>query len=144
MEKTVKQTQTQDSTLLKDLATPISIVIAGFFIALAILFQGDISLNLDALKKAKTTATDTAGVKKLTQGGTVEDKFAEYSKELSLNVQDFTSCLNSGKFKDEVQKDFSDGSTVGVSGTPTLFVNGTKIVGAQPYESFKAAIDKEL
>jgi len=33
---------------------------------------------------------------------------------------------------------------LGVTGTPTFFVNGRRIVGAQPYDAFKQAIDAEL
>ena len=44
----------------------------------------------------------------------------------------------------EVQKDFTDGSKYGVSGTPTFFINGIKLVGAQPYSAFKQLIEQEL
>ena len=36
------------------------------------------------------------------------------------------------------------GNKLGVTGTPTFFINGTRLVGAQPFDAFKAAIDKEL
>jgi|TARA_B100001964_G_scaffold244899_1_gene328723 protein-disulfide isomerase len=46
--------------------------------------------------------------------------------------------------KQEVQADASYGSQIGVSGTPTFFINGIKLVGAQPYEAFKQVIESEL
>jgi protein-disulfide isomerase len=36
------------------------------------------------------------------------------------------------------------GQSVGVQGTPSFFINGKRLVGAQPFESFKAIIDAEL
>jgi len=71
-------------------------------------------------------------------------KFVTYASSLGLNSGTFKSCLDSGKYKAEVDKDLTDGKAIGVTGTPTLVVNGTVIVGAQPYETFKAAIDAEL
>ncbi|MBI2587810.1 thioredoxin domain-containing protein, partial [Candidatus Azambacteria bacterium] len=56
----------------------------------------------------------------------------------------FSSCLASGKYAAEVQKDFADGQAAGVSGTPTIFLNGQAIIGAQPYSVFEQAIEKEL
>ncbi len=70
-------------------------------------------------------------------------KFKGYAKTLSLTSA-FDSCLDTGKTAAEVQKDFTDGSGYGVSGTPTFFINGVKLVGAQPYSAFKQAIDAQL
>ncbi|MDY6774100.1 MAG: DsbA family protein, partial [Candidatus Nanohaloarchaea archaeon] len=44
----------------------------------------------------------------------------------------------------EVNEDKQEGSSLGVSGTPTVFINGKKIVGAQPYSRFKSVIESEL
>ena len=68
----------------------------------------------------------------------------KWAKEIGLNMGDFNQCLDSQKYKAEVDKDTADGSRAGVSGTPTLFINGIAIVGAQPYSAFKTAIDKAL
>jgi|SRR3989344_4704172 len=72
-----------------------------------------------------------------------------YAKELGLNTATFDSCLDSNKYKTEVEKDFNDGQAAGVSGTPTFFIGSdskgyTKIVGAQPYAVIKQAIEQEL
>ena len=75
------------------------------------------------------------------------------AKDLGLNVSAFQSCLDSNKYKDEVNKDIADGQKVGVNGTPSFFVgksnssgtiDGTIIVGAQPYAAFQTAIDQLL
>ena len=67
-----------------------------------------------------------------------------WAGELGLDQSKFDSCLDTGKYEAEVKKDFADGQAAGVSGTPTLFINGKKIVGAHPFATFKAAIDAEL
>jgi len=79
--------------------------------------------------------------------GTVTYGAAElkkWSSQTGLDSAKFNKCLDSGKYKSEVEKDLADGSSYGVSGTPTLFVNGNPVVGAQPFAVFKAIIDKEL
>jgi protein-disulfide isomerase len=56
----------------------------------------------------------------------------------------FRAALDGGKFKDRVDRETKEGGSFGVSGTPTFFINGKKLVGAQPVEAFKTAIDAEL
>jgi protein-disulfide isomerase len=68
----------------------------------------------------------------------------KYAADLGLDTNKFDSCLDSGKYASEVQKDFQDGLSYGVGGTPTFFINGIKIVGAQPYSVFKQIIDQQL
>jgi protein-disulfide isomerase len=68
----------------------------------------------------------------------------KYAQELGLDMGKFKAALDSGKFKDKVDAEDKEGAAFGVTGTPTFFVNGTRLVGAQPIEAFKAAIDKEL
>lgn len=73
----------------------------------------------------------------------------QYAKDLGLDAAKFDSCLDTGKYKAEVQKDLADGSAAGVSGTPTFFIGNDKnkyqmIVGAQPYAVIKQAIEAEL
>lgn len=68
----------------------------------------------------------------------------QYAVQLGLDSASFNSCLDSGRYADEVQKDFQYGDSIGVTGTPTFFINGEKLVGAQPYSVFNALIDKKL
>jgi protein-disulfide isomerase len=68
----------------------------------------------------------------------------KYAQELGLDMAKFKAALDSGKFKNKVDAEDKEGAAFGVTGTPTFFINGTRLVGAQPFESFKAAIDKEL
>jgi protein-disulfide isomerase len=68
----------------------------------------------------------------------------KYAQELGLDMSKFRSALDSGKFKDRVDRESKEGAAVGATGTPTFFINGHKLVGAQPVDAFKTAIDKEL
>ena len=65
----------------------------------------------------------------------------KWAKEIGYDIG---SCIDSVKYKDEIQKDIADGGSGGVSGTPAFFVNGQLVSGAQPYSAFKQIIDAEL
>lgn len=73
-----------------------------------------------------------------------ESKLKEYSKQIQLDQAKFEECLDSNRYAAEVRKDMSDGSRVGVTGTPAFFINGQNLSGAQPFEAFKEVIDAEL
>ncbi len=84
--------------------------------------------------------------------GLNKDKIYQIAADNGLNETNFKVCLDSEKFKDEVSKDLADASSYGASGTPTFFIGkssgieieGTKLVGAQPYSAFKTIIDQQL
>lgn len=93
----------------------------------------------------------------------------QYAADLGLNTQQFNQCLDSAKYNAEVDEQFSLGSTVGVSGTPTFLIGksgetiavgssavffgqtgrqpdgkGGSIVGARPLSDFKSVVDSLL
>lgn len=63
------------------------------------------------------------------------------SARLGLNENKFYDCVNSEKYKTEVEQDLADGLQATVVGTPTFFINGYKIEGSIPIEEFKQMID---
>jgi len=67
-----------------------------------------------------------------------------YAKELGLDVNKFKAVLDSNKYESLIAGDQALASKVGANGTPTFFINGRKIVGAQPYDAFKTAVDRAL
>lgn len=82
-----------------------------------------------------------------------DDNLPKIATDLGLNVSNFNACLSSRKYEDEVKKDLADATSAGATGTPTFFVGksdsgkeieGTRIVGAQPYSAFQSAIDALL
>ncbi|MCX6816146.1 MAG: DsbA family protein [Candidatus Aenigmarchaeota archaeon] len=75
--------------------------------------------------------------------------FKQWAADLGLDTTKFNSCYDSKKFNYEIQQDLSDGSTAGVTGTPTFFIGNPQkgyqaIVGACPYSTFDAALKAEL
>lgn len=70
-------------------------------------------------------------------------KLYDYAKILGLDVDKFNACVSSGKHRDEVLADKEEGVALGVTGTPTFFINRKKVVGALPYEEFERIL-KEL
>jgi protein-disulfide isomerase len=66
------------------------------------------------------------------------------AERLGLKGDAFKICLESGKFAAEVNKDMEDGTKAGVTSTPSFFINGIPVVGAQGYEAFSEVIDREL
>lgn len=73
------------------------------------------------------------------------EKLVAYAKDVEgLDVAAFESCLDEGRFRDEVQQDLEAGRAAGVTGTPAFFVNGIPMSGAQPLEKFVEVIEGEL
>src|SRR3989338_7721986 len=70
--------------------------------------------------------------------------YKQWAQELGLNTQQFNDCVDKRKYQSEVTKDYQDGQAAGVTGTPSFFVNGINIRGAQPFSAFKTIIDQEL
>jgi protein-disulfide isomerase len=68
----------------------------------------------------------------------------KYAQELGLNMSRFKADLDSGKFKSIIEAETKEGSTLGVTGTPAVFINGRKISGAYPFDTFKKIADEEL
>ncbi|MDO8582011.1 MAG: DsbA family protein [bacterium] len=67
-----------------------------------------------------------------------------YARSSGLDMSLFTTCLDNGKFANEVQQDQSDGTALGVRGTPTWFFNGRKVEGVIPREVFMTLIETLL
>lgn len=70
--------------------------------------------------------------------------YLQYAEELDLDIVSYKSCIAHRKYKDTVQADSDFAVDLGVRSTPTLFINGIAIVGAQPLDVFKQVIDMEL
>jgi protein-disulfide isomerase len=64
--------------------------------------------------------------------------------ELGLNGQAFASCLEEGSMRSRISRDVDEGRRAGVTATPTFFVDGQLLEGAQPFEKFKSIIDLHL
>ena len=72
------------------------------------------------------------------------ETYLAYAEELNLDMEAFQTCLESEEQRQEVLDDFNDGVRLGVRGTPTFFINGLPVVGAQPFSVFQNIIEQEL
>ena len=78
------------------------------------------------------------------QLGLSRTSYTQYASDLNINIEKFTTCISSEKYKAEVENDLKYASNLGVRSTPTFFINGIAVVGAQPFEVFQQLIDQEL
>jgi protein-disulfide isomerase len=79
---------------------------------------------------------------------------SKHAQALGLDVAAFDQCVDSGKSTARIRKDMTEAQGLQVNGTPTFFlgltepdgsqVKGTRMVGAQPYQTFKDAIERLL
>jgi len=76
--------------------------------------------------------------------GLNRDAYVQYAFDLELDGEAFETCLESGKFDKFIQEDMDFSLNLGVRSTPTFFINGLAIVGAQPMNVFTQVIDQEL
>ena len=72
------------------------------------------------------------------------EELQAHAEAIGLDVGAFEQCLTGGTRRAVVQRDVDEGNRVGVEATPTFFINGRPLVGAQPLERFIQMIDDEL
>ncbi|MBI2047015.1 thioredoxin domain-containing protein [Candidatus Pacearchaeota archaeon] len=72
-----------------------------------------------------------------------KESLKRYAAQLGLDAAQFNSCLDSHKYRNEIEKDFQDGEKLGVGGTPTFFINNRKIEGAS-LGVFESIIKEEM
>jgi len=70
--------------------------------------------------------------------------YVRLAERLKLNAADFVACLSSDRPKVAVAKDLADAQALGLSGTPTFFINGRYLSGYQTLDTLKQYIDREL
>jgi len=83
-----------------------------------------------------------------------EQDLIKYAEAMGLDMTKFKSCLDTGKYSELIKDAIAEGGKAGISGTPTFLLGFAetggkvkavkKIVGAQPYPSFKVVIDAML
>lgn len=76
--------------------------------------------------------------------GMDRDDLVARAEDAGLVIDRFAACLDGGTHAAEVDADVRAGSEAGVTGTPTFFINGRMLAGAQPLEAFVKVIDEEL
>jgi protein-disulfide isomerase len=70
--------------------------------------------------------------------------FKKLATDIQLNQDQFNQCIDSGKYTDNINYDFSEGLNKGITGTPTFYINGQTLIGAQDISAFSNIIDQAL
>jgi protein-disulfide isomerase len=76
------------------------------------------------------------------RGAFSDSKLRAMAAKVGLDGNALGACLDSGRYHDRVVQDTDEGRRLGVTGTPTFFVNGTMLVGLQSLEALEAAIQQ--
>jgi protein-disulfide isomerase len=63
---------------------------------------------------------------------------------LGLDKEKFNQCLDSGKYAEVVEQENELARQLGVQSTPSFVINGTPVIGAQPFENFQQVIEVAL
>jgi len=67
-----------------------------------------------------------------------------YAQQIGLKSEQFNSCLDSGKYTQEVDEDLQVALEAGAEGTPTFFINGQLVTGIIPRDTFREVIEQLL
>jgi protein-disulfide isomerase len=78
------------------------------------------------------------------QRNLTREGYLAHATTLGMDIASFTTCLDNAQHQDEIGADYQAGASLGVGGTPTFFINGRPVVGAQPLDAFVRVIDEEL
>ena len=80
-------------------------------------------------------------------GAYTDKRLEAYADSLGLDLAEFNACYNDERYNDDIQQDLADGTTLGVTGTPTVYVNG-KRAGREGFvatiEEISLLIEQEL
>ncbi len=124
--------------------TPVMVVL----LIVASFYVGRLSSQIDALKNGTagvgTVAAPAAQAPVAGQRKLDVPSLKERAKRLGLDENKFNQCLDNGTYAARVAAEQKEGEALGVSGTPSFFINGIMLVGAQPQSSFETIIDAEL
>jgi protein-disulfide isomerase len=96
----------------------------------------------DALYQAKVNEVAKGG--KENDGFFTRALFLSIAQQLHLDLPKFTQCVDGNTDAGIVSADVSTAEAGGINSTPTFYINGTQVLGADPYASFQQVIDKAL
>lgn len=108
-------------------------------------YVGRLSAQVSALKGGTPTGSDKAAVTPTPTGSKITvANLKTMAKGLGVDANKFNKCLDDGAFADKVKAEIAEGQGLGVSGTPSFFINGVFVVGSLPQADFEGVIDAEL
>jgi protein-disulfide isomerase len=123
----------------------VTLLIVGSF------FLGRLTAQVEYLKKGVVAGVPTAANNNVPAAPQQQvaspidiPGLKKLAEQIKLDTGKFEQCLSDGKYEKKVKDSVAYGSTLGVSGTPSFFINGLMLVGAQPQTKFEQVIDAEL
>jgi len=123
--------------------TPLAVLLGAALVAGAIWLTDE-----DEAAPAAVVEVDPGAVTSIdgssTTPTTLLAALRSYAGQLDLDVDEFEQCLADSGRADVINEHLARGSALGVTGTPTFFINNKMIVGAQPTAVFVEVIEKEL
>lgn len=119
----------------------VALIIGAYFLGVYITKTQYLEEQKNAPAVAGTTAQGTTAP---AAPSITSNDIKTWAKEIGLDTGKFNSCFDAQKNKNLIDTDTTEGQTAGVNGTPTFYINGTQLVGAQPFSVFKDVIEKEL
>jgi protein-disulfide isomerase len=78
------------------------------------------------------------------QGAFSKERLKDFGERLDLEPAAFVACIDGDGHADAIARDMADVRDRGLNATPTFLVGDQRIVGAQPFEVFQAAIEAQL
>lgn len=78
------------------------------------------------------------------KGNLSDQNLLERAQEVGLDMEEFQACYRNNSYPDEIAESLEQGRKLGVSATPTFFINGRMVVGSRPYDELKGIVEEEL
>jgi protein-disulfide isomerase len=78
----------------------------------------------------------------LNQGVSTAEELLDLARQIGADEARFKKCFEGRKYNDAIKKDYDDGVKLEISGTPTWYVNGTRVEGNIPYDIFINMIEQ--
>jgi protein-disulfide isomerase len=72
------------------------------------------------------------------------DGLRQTAAKVGLDRDKFNACFTNNNHDAGIRQDMAEGNSLGVTGTPTFYINGRQLVGAQPLPKFNEVIDEEI
>ncbi|MEM6733915.1 MAG: DsbA family protein, partial [Myxococcota bacterium] len=67
-----------------------------------------------------------------------------YASKLNLNINKWRACIREERYGSKIDAHIRHAAKLGARGTPTFYINGRVLPGAQPFSAFDALIQEEL
>lgn len=136
--------QTPRQPIWRVLLTPIAVVIGAAIIGGAIILTDDDGGDaVPAGGASPNEQADGSSSSPVAAAG-LRETLVLFAEEIGLNTEEFDACLGDPEIEAAVIEQYDQGTSLLVGGTPTLFINNKRIVGAQPTAIINEIIEAEL